>query len=841
MVLKNYKVSEGGGSYYLEDLDLQSMQPEARPYWFGSGARRLGLLDRPFESKDFLKALAGINPLTKEEMRRRYRGARMIQRDGKGKLLNATAAWDFTFSPFKDFSTLWAIAPGMLQQVLVRLHHAAIQHTLQGLEQEVGYTRKGKGGTSVKRVTCLWAVFPHFTSRALDPQLHHHVLLVNWGILPDGSGGAIHASPWFRKDGELTRKWNQVYTEALVEGLSQWLGATVTPQRDDQGWITDVSIEGIPPALSAFFSKRSEQLRAEAGQNPSPAQLQRAVMTTRPPKTQDYYFSEQQFTQFRATAKQEFGAIWDQVVTRIQFVRLSMAPTLPDFTPVDLSRFTSPAPSELEAVPQEAVPSGPADPAVLLPMLRPKAELPCLLPTAQASLSRNRSLVTMQGDAHDQYTTFENLTNGRAHWLEAHRAERTVAQEQASLQRDQLFQQSRAGIHQQFELFRHHGINIRLFAEPAIPNPERSGPQPLGRIRISVDQHLPDGPVPSDPPLPKLETQAQAQASPRASAETQQAQDFAFYSNWEPPQGQAQDQSQGETQGQKPSDRAHNKTEEPVHQAQAETKSEKEERQAKTQQATSGATAQAEPAQDSKAQEQGPAQGQSPTEAKSQDQPAAAVQGPSQGASAAPTAPATPATAHSVGKVVTPMLQSVSGASRMVYNGVCESINLLRERRVALSQRTRSLSRIGVELAYATHRISMSDKIRCYRERGWDQLNPDKPVHSFPKSRLLIELQALTGYIKAEDRLYLLKRQLEQPQQRLQQAQEQAQQANNQAQEVKNQAQEAQEQVKEQAAQTQQEAVAADPKEQSQSQGESKSQSQTQTAKPKTQSQGHSC
>jgi len=146
MILKIIKVFEEGGPYYLEDLDPHAKRPEAQPYWLGSGAKRLGLLDRPFKHQDFLKALAGINPRTKEERRRRYRGTRMIQRDGEGKLLHATAAWDFTFSPFKDFSTLWAISPGMLQQVLVRLHHAAIQHTLQGLEPEVGFTRKGKGG-----------------------------------------------------------------------------------------------------------------------------------------------------------------------------------------------------------------------------------------------------------------------------------------------------------------------------------------------------------------------------------------------------------------------------------------------------------------------------------------------------------------------------------------------------------------------------------------------------------------------------------------------------------------------------------------------------------------------
>jgi hypothetical protein len=53
------------------------------------------------------------------------------------------AGFDFTFSPVKSVSTLWAVADPQVAAQIERAHHAAVQDALQFLEEHALFTREG--------------------------------------------------------------------------------------------------------------------------------------------------------------------------------------------------------------------------------------------------------------------------------------------------------------------------------------------------------------------------------------------------------------------------------------------------------------------------------------------------------------------------------------------------------------------------------------------------------------------------------------------------------------------------------------------------------------------------
>ena len=108
----------------------------------------------------------------------------------------AVAGYDLTFTPVKSVSTLWALADRDAAGQVEDAHHAAVQKTLEWLEQEVLYTRRGRGGLQqVKARGLIAGMFTHRDSRSCDPHLHTHVAVSNRvqdaeeppaGNLPDG-------------------------------------------------------------------------------------------------------------------------------------------------------------------------------------------------------------------------------------------------------------------------------------------------------------------------------------------------------------------------------------------------------------------------------------------------------------------------------------------------------------------------------------------------------------------------------------------------------------------------------------------------------------------------------
>ena len=224
--------------YYVEGLDNQGR-------WQGQGATKLGLHGR-VDRIAFYNVLEGRSPDGKHNL---------VQNAGHE---HRQCYWDLVFSPPKSVSVLWVMLPEHLREQIVQAHNESVQETLAFMEQEAGFTRRGKGGTIIERVPLAFATFLHGTSRAHDPLVHTHCALINLCVREDGSTGSLRTEEIF--DHKIAG--GERYLLGLAARLHQRLGLTVEPDR------VGFRIVGVPQKLCRTLSKRRqkiEQVMAERG------------------------------------------------------------------------------------------------------------------------------------------------------------------------------------------------------------------------------------------------------------------------------------------------------------------------------------------------------------------------------------------------------------------------------------------------------------------------------------------------------------------------------------------------------------------------------------------------
>jgi hypothetical protein len=118
--------------------------------------------------------------------------------DGR-RARHAVAGFDLTFTVPKSASVLWAMADEPTRTLITRAHHLAVKDALAFLEQRVAATRVGHTGVQSMAVRGLVAAaFDHWDTRAVDPNLHTHLVIANKVQGVDGV--------WRSLDGGCTRQ-----------------------------------------------------------------------------------------------------------------------------------------------------------------------------------------------------------------------------------------------------------------------------------------------------------------------------------------------------------------------------------------------------------------------------------------------------------------------------------------------------------------------------------------------------------------------------------------------------------------------------------------------------------
>lgn len=227
---KNYfREHLGQGDYYSEKQSVAGQ-------WFGRGAERLGLnLGAPVNESAFLRLCDNQHPETGEKLTARTRRERRV-------------FYDFVISAPKSVSIM-ALTAGDAR--LLAAHDAACAETMVEL-QKAAAVRVRRGGQRSERATgeIVAAAFRHDASRALDPQLHTHLVVFNATFDPvEKAWRALEPEQMFAQSRYLT----EVYRNALSTRLTS-LGYGV--RTTAHGF----EISGVAEDVIARFSKRRQAI-----------------------------------------------------------------------------------------------------------------------------------------------------------------------------------------------------------------------------------------------------------------------------------------------------------------------------------------------------------------------------------------------------------------------------------------------------------------------------------------------------------------------------------------------------------------------------------------------------
>lgn len=226
-------------SAYYEADDYYSEDGHAPSVWLGRGAAELGLSGE-VDQEAFTRLLHG--QVTKDQRLG-------TQRDGEW---SHSPGWDLTFSAPKSVSIMAEVAG---DRRLIEAHEAAVQRTLGLAEQHLAATRIREDGAVRREVTqnLVIASFRHGTSRALDPQLHSHNVILNMTQDQDGQWRSLEPRALY----QLQKQLGALYRQELAHEVTE-LGYAITKGKD-----SSFEIAGLSPESLEAFSQRAQAIEAQ--------------------------------------------------------------------------------------------------------------------------------------------------------------------------------------------------------------------------------------------------------------------------------------------------------------------------------------------------------------------------------------------------------------------------------------------------------------------------------------------------------------------------------------------------------------------------------------------------
>jgi len=233
--LYTLKSAKDASTYYQQGDYYTQGGAEDYSFWWGKGAKTLGL-QGAVHFETFKELLKGNLP-NNERMMQTQKG--QYHRPG----------YDLTFSAPKSVSIL-ALVLG--DKSIQEAHRQAVKSALSQLEKkEAAFRLKHKGNVEiVKTGNYLVGAFEHSDSRAGDPHLHTHTVLLNMTQREDKAWRAIYADELY--DNKLL--YGMEYRAPLARQLLQ-LGFELS--FGEKGLF---EIKGMPEPLMEFWSKRGEEI-----------------------------------------------------------------------------------------------------------------------------------------------------------------------------------------------------------------------------------------------------------------------------------------------------------------------------------------------------------------------------------------------------------------------------------------------------------------------------------------------------------------------------------------------------------------------------------------------------
>lgn len=257
--------SSAQASSYYEADDYYAEGGLSPSEWQGKGAEELGL-SGDVDRDAFRELLDG-----------KVAGQQLgTVRDGQ---LEHRPGWDVTLSAPKSVSIMAEVAG---DRRLIEAHGQAVKTALAHVETQMAATRVRHGGRVTREATgnLVVASFQHGTSRAQDPQLHTHNVIMNATQGEDGSWRSLEPRAIY----QLQKQIGAIYRQELALKVRE-LGYEIELGKESM-----FEIKGVSTDVMAAFSTRSAEIEAalcERGtsrKEASAAEKQVAALDTRQAK-----------------------------------------------------------------------------------------------------------------------------------------------------------------------------------------------------------------------------------------------------------------------------------------------------------------------------------------------------------------------------------------------------------------------------------------------------------------------------------------------------------------------------------------------------------------------------
>lgn len=228
--------SAQASSYYEAD-DYYAEGGLSPSEWQGAGAEALGLSGEV--DRDQFRAF--LDGRIAEQQLGTFRDGQLEHRPG----------WDVTLSAPKSISIMAEVAG---DRRLIAAHGEAVRTAMAHVEKHMAATRVRDGGTVNRETTgnLVIASFQHGTSRAQDPQLHTHNVILNATKGQDGTWRSLEPRAIY----QLQKQIGAIYRQELALKVRE-LGYEIETGKDSL-----FEIKGVSAEVMAAFSTRSAEIEA---------------------------------------------------------------------------------------------------------------------------------------------------------------------------------------------------------------------------------------------------------------------------------------------------------------------------------------------------------------------------------------------------------------------------------------------------------------------------------------------------------------------------------------------------------------------------------------------------
>lgn len=242
-------IKAGAEDYYLdlagEDYYLKGGEPPGQ--WMGGGCGSLNL-SGTVDKAQFRRLFRGFHPTKDSGPDESSRPLALVQNAGK---TNRQAAWDLTFCMPKGLSVIWSQALLEMRKRLQEIQAEAVEETLAFIEENFAFSRTGKAGAGESvPVKLVAAAFEHGTSRASDPLVHTHLVLMNVGVDASQQTRSILSRPFYQHK----MLAGAVYRAKVAHKVHREFGF----RAERKGNVYD--IKGVPESVKDMHSTRRKEV-----------------------------------------------------------------------------------------------------------------------------------------------------------------------------------------------------------------------------------------------------------------------------------------------------------------------------------------------------------------------------------------------------------------------------------------------------------------------------------------------------------------------------------------------------------------------------------------------------